>query len=63
MAFCRLKKKLEINMVKKLLDTATKTSKRVVHKTAEAKGDLIGNKVADKTTSVAKSKNREKKKR
>ena len=40
---------------KKLLDTTTKigidaaklASKRVVHKTAEATGDLIGNKIAD----------------
>ena len=40
---------------KKLMDTATKTgidaaktaSKRVVQKTAEAAGDLIGNKMAD----------------
>ena len=49
---------------KKLLDTATKggidaakgASKKVVHKTAEATGDLIGNKIADKITSVGKSK-------
>ena len=41
---------------KKLMDTATKTgidvaktaSKIVVQKTAEATGDLIGNKIADK---------------
>ena len=38
---------------KKLMDTATKTgidavnSKRVAQKTAEATGDLIGNKIAD----------------
>ena len=51
---------------KKLMDTATKTgidvaktaSKRVVQKTAEATGDLIGNKI----TSVGKSKNTEKEK-
>ena len=51
-------------MVKKLMDTATKTgidatktaSKRVVQKTAEATGDLIGNKIADKITSIGKSK-------
>ena len=44
---------------KKLMDTATKTgidtaktgSKRVVQKTAEAAGDLIGNKIAYKITS------------
>ena len=49
---------------KNLMDTATKTvidaaetaSKRVVQKTAEAAGDLIGNKIADKITSVGKSK-------
>ena len=51
-------------MVKKIMDTATKTeidaantaSKRVLQKTAEAMGDLIGNKIADKITSVGKTK-------
>ena len=45
---------------KKLMDTATKigidasktASKKLVQKTAEARGDLIGNKIADKITSV-----------
>ena len=54
--FCHLLKIFVINMVKKLMDTATKTridavktaSKRVVQKTAEATGDLIGNKIDDK---------------
>ena len=49
---------------KRLIDTATKTgidapktaSKRVVQKTAEATGDLIGNKIADKITSLSKRK-------
>ena len=49
---------------KKLMDTATKTgidvvktaSKRVVQKIAEATGDLIGNKIADKITSLGKTK-------
>ena len=49
---------------KKLMDTATKTgidtaktaSKRVVQKTAEATGDLIENKIADKITSIGKPK-------
>ena len=50
---------------KKLMDTATKTgidaakidaSKRVAQKTVEATGDLTGNKIADKITSVGKSK-------
>ena len=47
---------------KNIMDTATKTvidavktaAKRVVQKTAEAAGDLIGNKIADKITSVGK---------
>ena len=30
------------------------TSKRAIQKTAEANGDLIGNKIADKITSVSK---------
>ena len=46
----------------KLMDTVTKTgidklktsSKRIVQETAEAIGDLIGNKIADKITSVGK---------
>ena len=45
---------------KKLMDTATKTgidpaktaSKKFVQKTAEATGDLIGKKLADKITSI-----------
>ena len=50
------------------MDTATKTgidaantaSKRVVQKTAEATGDLIRNKIADKITSLGKIKSKEK---
>ena len=46
------------------MDAATKTgmdaakiaSKKVVQKTAEAIGDLIGNKIADKITSIGKAK-------
>ena len=46
----------------KLLDSAKKSttdsiktaSKREIQKTAEATGDLIGNKIADKITSVSK---------
>ena len=53
---------------KKLMNTATKTeidaaktaSRRVVQKTAEATGDLIGNKIADKITLAGKSKNKKK---
>ena len=47
---------------KKLVDTAKKSatdaiktaSKRAIQKTAEATGDLVGNKLADKITSVSK---------
>ena len=49
----------------KLLDKAKKSttdaiktsSKRAIHKTAEATGDLIGNKIDDKITSVSKKSN------
>ena len=51
---------------KKFMDTATKTridaaktaSKRVVQKTVESTGDLIGNKTADKITSLGKTKSK-----
>ena len=47
---------------KKLLDTAKKsatdaiktTSKKAIQKTAEATADLVGNKIADKITSISK---------
>ena len=47
---------------KKLVDTAKKyatdaiktASKRAIQKFAEATGDLVGNKIADKITSVSK---------
>ena len=42
------------------MDTAKTASKRVVLKTAEATGDLIGNKIADKVTSIGKPKEKEK---
>ena len=56
---------------KKLMDTATKIGtdaartapKRVVQKTAEATGDVIGNKIADKITSIGKPKEKKKNKR
>ena len=66
MGFCHFLEHLVINIVKKLIDTATKIgidaaktpSKRVVYKTAEVIGDLVGNKVADKITSVRKAKSK-----
>ena len=52
---------------KKLMDTPTKTgidaaktTSRVVQKTAEAAGDLIGNKIADEITLIGKPKKKEK---
>ena len=53
------------------MDTATKTgidavktaSKTVIQKTAEATGDLIGNKIADKITSIGKPKEKDTKKK
>ena len=59
------------NYGKELMDTATKTgvgaaktaSKRVVQKTAEATGDLIGNKTADKIASIGKPKEKKKQKK
>ena len=43
------------NTPKKSTTDAIKTvSKRAIQKTAEATGDLIGNKIADKITSVSK---------
>ena len=55
-------------MGKKLMDIATKTgivaakttSNRVLQKTAEATGDLIRNKLADKIISIDKPKEKEK---
>ena len=43
------------------IDAAKTASKRVVQKTAEGTGDLIGNKMADQITSVGKSKSKQKK--
>ena len=65
MAFCHLLENLVINMVN---NTATKTGidaaktapKRVFQKTAGATRDLIGNKIADKITSIGKPKEKEK---
>ena len=59
MSFAR---KLDNKYGKKLMDTTTKAgmdaaktaSKGVVQKTAKAIGDLIGNKIADKISSIGK---------
>ena len=44
---------------KSTTDAIKSASKRVIQKTAEATGDLIGNKIADKITSISKKSNKE----
>ena len=44
------------------IEAAKTASKRLVQKTAEATGDLIRNKIADKITSIGKPKEKEKEK-
>ena len=66
--FLSFAKKFGNKYGKNLMDTATKAgidtaktaSKRVVQKTAEATGDLTGNKIADKITSIGKPKEKKK---
>ena len=66
--FLSFAKKFGNKYGKKLMNTATKTgidaaktaSKRVVQKSAEATRYLIGNKIADKITSIGKPKEKEK---
>ena len=69
MVFHHFQENLVINMVKNLwilqqtgIDAAKTTSKSVVQKTAEATGDLIGNKIAGKITLIGKPKENETKK-
>ena len=65
-----LARKFGVKYSKELMDTATKAgidpaktaSKRLVQKIAKVAGDLIRNKIADKITSVDKSKEKEKEK-
>ena len=60
--FCdRYGKKLMDTTAKTRIDAAKTPSKRVVQKTAEATGDLIGNKTSDKISSGGKTKSKEKK--
>ena len=47
-------KKLFDNTRKSTIDAIKTASKRAIQKIAEATGDLIGNKIADKTTIVSK---------
>ena len=63
-----LQKKFGDKYDKNLMDTVKKqgnnfvkiAGKKIVQKSAETTGDLIGNKIADKITSLGKSKNKEK---
>ena len=53
-------KSLSSKYGQKLFDSAKKSTdaiKTAIQKTAEATGDLIGNKIADKVTSVSKKSN------
>ena len=43
-----------IILKKSATDTLKTSSKRVIQKTVEATGDLVGNKIADKITNVSK---------
>ena len=69
--FLSLTRKCSDKYGKNVMDTATKTgidaaktaSKRVVQKTEEATGDLIGNKIPNNITSVDKSKESDKTKK
>ena len=65
--FLSFAKKVGNKYDKELIDTVTKTgidaakttSKRIVQKTAEVTGDFIGNKIADKITSIGTPKEKE----
>ena len=67
-SFLSFARKFGDTYIKKLMGTAPKTridvaktaSKRVAQKTAEATEDLIGNNIADKITSLGKTKSKEK---
>ena len=48
-------KKLPDTAIKPGKDFATIAGKKILHKSAEAAGDLIGNKIADKITSASKN--------
>ena len=52
-------KKLTDTTIKTGNDFATIAGKKIVHKSAEATGNLIGNKLADKITSASKKSHNE----
>ena len=49
-------KKLTDTTIKTGKDFSTTAGKKIVHESAETTGDLIGNKIADKITSMGRSK-------
>ena len=49
-------KKLTDTAIKTVKDFATIAGKKIINKSAEATGDLVGNKIADKITSMGRSK-------
>ena len=70
MAFCHLLENFVINMAKNWWILRRNRNrccknrfKKVVQKNAEATGDVIGNKIADKITLLGKSKEKEKPKK
>ena len=56
----KYRKKLMDTTIITGVDAAKTTSKRVVQNTAKVTGDFIGNKIADKMSSVGKRKSKEK---
>ena len=52
-------KKLNDTAIKTGKDFATTAGKKIVHKSAEETGDLIGNKIADKITNASKKSHNE----
>ena len=54
-------KKLTDTAIKTGKDFATMAGKKIVHKSAEATGDLVGNKIASKITSMGKPRSKKEK--
>ena len=54
-------KKLTGTAIKTGKDFATIAGKKIVHKSAEATGDLVGNKITDKITSMGKPRSKKEK--
>ena len=59
MAFCHLRENMQIN-ISKNQQILQQEQKQMLQKAMQATGDLIGNEIADKITSIDKTKNQEK---